>query len=532
MVHPRKPICALATLAFLVTTASASGPLRVLKSNPRYFTDDSGKAIYLTGSHTWNNFLEITRPPANPNPVVDFSNYLEFLKSHHHNFFRLWTWESPAEMNVSGGVNYRYSPLPFERPGPGVAMDGGAKFDLRLFNSAYFGRMRQRVVAARDKGMYVSIMLFQGFSLNNKGHDDPWPAHPFNARNNINGIDGDPNHSGGGLSTHALSIPAITALQEAYIRRVIDEVNDLDNVLYEITNEDEGGTQNTAWQVHMIQFIKSYEAGKTYQHPVGMTAQYPKGSNVALFSSGADWISPNDADGYQTEPPAADGRKVIINDTDHSFYYLSLQKVGLTAQRVWVWKNFTRGNQVLFMDPYLDPTPWDMTDRNHPSGDTPDPYWDILRSAMGDARLYAERMDLAAMIPQNALSSTGYCLANPGREYLVYQPEAGTFTVNLQAGDYHYEWFSPINHTVISTGSFTAAAGSRSFTAPLNSEAVLYLKSAITAPRTGDSGLAGPAVLSGLVGGWRDEHGGALPAAETASVAYPQAGTHRCRPGR
>jgi hypothetical protein len=324
-------------------------------------------------------------------------------------------------------------------------------------------------------------MLFEGFSLNNKGHDDPWPGHPFNARNNINGIDGDPHPTGGGLATHDLSIPAITALQEAYVRRVIDEVNDLDNVLYEITNEDEGSAQNTAWQVHMIQFIKSYEGRKPFQHPVGMTAQYPKGSNATLFSSGADWISPNDSDGYQTDPPAADGRKVVINDTDHSFYYLSLQKAGLTAQRAWVWKNLTRGNQVLFMDPYLDPTPWDMTDRNHPSGDTPDPYWDILRSALGDARLYADRMNLAGMTPQNALSSTNYCLANPGYEYLVYQPVAGAFTVNLQAGAYNFEWFSPINHTVVSTGSFTTATGSRSFSPPINGEAVLYLKSPLVA---------------------------------------------------
>ncbi len=33
----------------------ARGPLRVLPGNPRYFTDGSGKAIYLTASHTWSN---------------------------------------------------------------------------------------------------------------------------------------------------------------------------------------------------------------------------------------------------------------------------------------------------------------------------------------------------------------------------------------------------------------------------------------------------------------------------------------------
>ena len=34
------------------------GPLRVHPKNPRYFTDGSGGAIYLTGSHTWLNLQD------------------------------------------------------------------------------------------------------------------------------------------------------------------------------------------------------------------------------------------------------------------------------------------------------------------------------------------------------------------------------------------------------------------------------------------------------------------------------------------
>lgn len=32
---------------------AATGPLRVSKVNPRSFTAGSGRAIYLTGQHTW-----------------------------------------------------------------------------------------------------------------------------------------------------------------------------------------------------------------------------------------------------------------------------------------------------------------------------------------------------------------------------------------------------------------------------------------------------------------------------------------------
>jgi hypothetical protein len=63
---------------------------------------------------------------------------------------------------------------------------------------------------------------------------------------------------------------------------------------------------------------------------------------------------------------------------------------------------------------------------------------------MGDTRRYAERMNLLAMEPRTELSSTGYVLADPGREYLVLEPE-GTgqpFTVRLESGSHDVEWFS------------------------------------------------------------------------------------------
>jgi len=448
------------TLAAIAMAGPPTGPLKVLPSNPRYFTDGSGKAIYLAGSHTWNNLQEIERPaPARPNPVLDFGEFLSFLEARKHNCFRLWPWENAASFNAKGEVIYRQDPMPFTRSGPGEALDGRPKFDLTRFNQPYFDRLRLRVTAARDRGMYVIVMLFQGFSIVRKddSHGDPWKGHPFHAANNVNGLDGDPKHEGNGLQTTCLTVPAVTAVQEAYVRKVIETINDLDNVLYEITNEDTGSPPNTQWQYHMIRFIRKCEAEKPKQHPVGMTVQYPNGRNEPLFESPADWISPNADGGYQTDPPAADGRKVILNDTDHSFYYTALQKATQDGQRAWVWKNFTRGNHVLFMDPYLDPTPWNHTARNRPKDGKPDPYWEMLRVSMGYARLYADRMDLAAMTPQPALASSGFCLAcrSPKEtELLIYLPAGPRVTVDLTGleGNLAVEWFNPSGGAVQGSG--------------------------------------------------------------------------------
>src|SRR5262245_60556748 len=64
--------------------APAPGPLRVHPENPRYFTDGSGRAVYLTGSHTWNNLVDMGR--GDPPGPFDFDGYLDFLGRHGHNF--------------------------------------------------------------------------------------------------------------------------------------------------------------------------------------------------------------------------------------------------------------------------------------------------------------------------------------------------------------------------------------------------------------------------------------------------------------
>ena len=129
-----------------VPPTPAKGPLRVLSSNPRYFTDGSGKAVYLAGSHNWHNFqdnghrfLEGQDRP----PVFDYKAYLDFLQSLNHNFFRLWRWESPkwADEEPVGVVKY-CQPHPWVRSGPGAATDGKPRFDLTKFNPEYFDRMR------------------------------------------------------------------------------------------------------------------------------------------------------------------------------------------------------------------------------------------------------------------------------------------------------------------------------------------------------------------------------------------------------
>jgi hypothetical protein len=142
-----------------------------------------------------------------------------------------------------------------------------------------------------------------------------------------------------------------------------------------------------------------------------------------------------------------------------------------TAARNWVWKAFLRGHNPILMDNIFD----DSTGRAVPSTHH-DPGFIAARAAMGHTRRYANTVNLIAMAPRGDLTSTGYALANPGSEYIVYQLLSESFTVNLVAGTYSYEWFNPSSGTAFSTGSITVAAGDTSFVAPFAGDAVLYLK--------------------------------------------------------
>jgi len=453
----------------------ARGPLRVSPENPRYFIDGSGKAIFLTGSHTWDNRQDIGSHP------FDWTDYLTRLRGYNHNFVRLWVWEQPKGLTTTpdpAEPTPTMAPELFSRTGPGVAADGRLKFDLTKYNAAHLGRLRQRILDARERGIYVSVMLFNGWSVEQKaGGGDPWKYHPFNRENNINGVDGDPNRDGRGSETHTLQVPEVTRIQEAYLRQILDTVADLDNVLYEISNESNPDSQQ--WQYHLINYIKSYEARRATPHPVGMTVAWPAGSNPGVFASVADWVSPNADNGYTDDPPAASGGKVIVSDTDHLW--------GIGGDRSWAWKSFTRGLNVIYMDPWKAQV--------IPVAPNPD-----LRVNMGYILFYARRMNLAAMKPSPQLASVGYCLADPGSTYLVYLPRMGDrvhirfvgrllrvasrwvqgrVDVDLSAahGALAIEWLNPRTGEILHTGSVQGGGRVR-FSAPFGGDAILYLNRA------------------------------------------------------
>jgi hypothetical protein len=502
------PIFALTDLArgasSLATSASTSGPitapLSALPINPNYFSDGSGKAVYLTGSHTWNDFQDWG---ANESPMpFDFAAYVNKLVAHNHNFTLLWQTELPTlcglPTTTSSPPDFTVTPMPWQRSGPDNASDGKLKFDLTKFNQIYFDRLRERVQLLGAARIYAGVYFFSAQWL--LRFRCPGDGYPFTGSNNTNGID-----DGGGTGATTMTAPnAITAIQDAFVEKVIDTLNDLPNVLWIVSNE--APPNSTWWNSHLITLARSYEAGKPVQHPIGYAVLADFNDSVIL-NSDADWIAPAASrphsrlgdfldrwvtngvirwmiDRWFPITNCGSGHpscKVTINDSDHS--YFGMWNDSAQLNRNFFWNNFTLGNHTLFMDPYVVYYPRETRNicLSPVNGicSEPDSRWDNVRNTMGFIRDYAERMNLAAMTAQGNLTSTGHALANTNAtnaEFLIYAPVGGGFTVNLSRnkGQFAVEWMNPATGAK-AAGPSVSGGAPRAFQPPFNGDAVLYL---------------------------------------------------------
>ena len=423
-------------------SAIAGTPLVANGINPRYLADSSGKAVYLAGTYLDHDQIELG--------LADFAAYLDFLQQQKHNFTRLWAWQQTPLAAKSPSLT-----LAYERTGPGLALDGGPKFDLLRLNQDYFDQLRARVVQAAERGVYVSVVLFQtSYGQTKQNQLQSWSANPFNRDNNINGIDGDTNRDGIGDEAFTLTIPAITTQQEAYLRKVVDTLNDLDNVLYEISGE--GPLGSSAWQSHVIDYIKTYEATKLKQHPVGVS--YLSGTSTTdIFNSPADWIA---LYGASLNPPLAVGNKVL-------FFAVNPTLVGDSSSPQSVWKSFARGLNPIYKEP-------DSLNVGVSEG---------LHAAIGQSLTYSQFLNLSAMTPSNTVCSSGYCLVNPGAEYLIYMPSGGQISVDLSGTSQKFlaNWFNPATGETVS-GNSISGGGQVTLTSPFRRETVLHLLAHAQAP--------------------------------------------------
>jgi hypothetical protein len=460
-----------------VSLPTITSPLRVHPTNSHYFTNDTGKAIILTGSHTWGLLQEwgMTLPA----PAEDIPTFVNFLTEHGHNCTILWR----IDVTAPSPGRWLFNRQAWTRPGPGTANDGLPKFDLTTFDQSFFDRLRDVCEQLYTANIYAIVGIVDGNDVfSGRAPNDTFA---LTGSNNINGVDdGYPGSGSSWAVSQTMRSPnRLSDIWEALCRKYCDTLHDLPNVLFQVGEE--ADPASSWWSEDLMATIREYEEAQGYlRHPVGRAVHIDH-DDAELFASSADWVAP-----YNFPITTDNHGKVILADTDHLSGANAPGMGSPSGDRSYVWKAMCHGSQLLMMDPYLyyitgegntNPCP------NPTNGVCGRPLdaWDADRDQLGYALIYASKCrDLASMTPQPSKASTGYALVNAapeGAEFLVYSPDGGTFSVDLSgvARPLTVEWFNPrLGQAIPGTAVVPGGTVPTRFTPPFPGDALLYLSDA------------------------------------------------------
>jgi len=252
---------------------AGAGMLRIHPDNPRCFLYQDKPLKILTSAEHYGAVL---------NGDFDCNVYLGEMQKTGQNMTRTFTFyrEKPSSIPGPGAMN-TLAPRPeaavmpwLRAPGSGKGGDGLEKFDLELWNPAYFARWKDFVRKCAEHGVICEVVLFC-----NPYDRDKYNLFPSAAGSNVNGVGreiGDPREF------MMLKDPTATAFQERFVRKMATELNEFDNLYFEICNEpnvhgdfsEATEKEVVAWQLHLAGVLQKAETGLPKRHLIAANAHY------------------------------------------------------------------------------------------------------------------------------------------------------------------------------------------------------------------------------------------------------------------
>ena len=311
-----------------------------------------------------------------------------------------------------------------------LAADQLPQWDLREFDEGadgesnhYWPRLRDLCGYAKSKDIVVGYTVFTGWI---KGNHDAWEYHPFNQTN------------GGHLSDNlpegvTIASPGTEVWQEEWAdewsdakktqwiwerlsKKAIDELGPFGNVFFVFFDEHSYTEGNMG--DHFRDFFRS--RGQVWV-------------DWAARRSSVDWVMSDTFGGTDKNPNAVAG---FSASPVKPYYFLEGEPYQGPGVRTAIWAFAMGGGNYFFhADAGQETARTGIMgyDPNVPGGDKGMYKRDWLGHA---SRFFNEGVaDLDNLAPHNELVSSGaYCLADPGREYLVYSmPGSETITLDLSA---------------------------------------------------------------------------------------------------
>jgi hypothetical protein len=264
------------SLMFLcVVPAAAREPLALHPENPHYFLWRGKPAILITSAEHYGAVINL-----------DFAyiNYLDTLRADGLNLTRTFSGayvEPPGAFNIARNT---LAPAPGKFVCPWARSEamgygnGGRKFDLSQWDPDYFDRLKKFMSAASKRGVVVELNLFCPFY-----EEAQWKLSPMNATNNVNDVGAVARTNVYTMDKHG----GLLGVQEAMVRKIVTELNEFDNLYYEICNEPYFGGVTMEWQRHIADVIRDAEFPLARKHLISQNVA----NNRALVENPHEAIS-------------------------------------------------------------------------------------------------------------------------------------------------------------------------------------------------------------------------------------------------
>lgn len=384
------------------------GPIRLHPDNPHYFIHKGQPMFLITVGEHYGAVINLD---------FDYIAYLDTLKEFGMNLTRLFSGiyieneEGIPWMKYNNTLAPRLKRFlaPWKRSLYDGYSGGDCKFDLDQWDEEHFIRLKDFIEQAGKRDIFIEYVFFSQM------YDEvKWGISPLNEKNNINGV--------GKCAWEQftrLDEEELVRYQEKLVRKVVTELNQYDNIYYEICNEPNGDTIDTIrWHNRMIEVIVSEEGGLPKKHmiavdydkPVFIANIHPAVSvHNVHYTWGDCWIGAMELLDYFYEQPRAFALDETVGFPTH---------LNADEGRVEAWEALVGGCSV------YDHLSWAYTP-DDAKGNTEEHRSFLLQ--LKNLKNFMNRFDIAKMKADKSIIASGAyenihirALVEPGRQYAVY----------------------------------------------------------------------------------------------------------------
>jgi hypothetical protein len=472
-------LCAVFLVAQAETLPGSPQPIRLDPGNPHYFLFRGATIALITSGEHYGAVL---------NADFDYRRYLDALQSAGLNYTRLFPGSYVEVPGKSFGIQRNdLAPAegrfvaPWARSGtPGYA-GGGNKLDLDRWNPEYFTRLHDFIGEASKRGIVVEVSLFSS-----QYGEAQWNLSPFNPANNVNHTEAIERKK-----VNTVENGNILRYQEQYTRKLVRELNNFDNIIFELQNEpfsdrpvlagivnpylfpparnqfpntiETADEESLAWQAKVAEWIRSEEASLKNKHLIAQN-YCDFGLPVGGLISGVDIVN-----FHYAYPEAATvnyglGKLLAYDETG----FLGQDDA---AYRRQAWNFMLSGGGAFDgLDYSFSAGHEDGSDTapNGPGGGSP-----AFRRQLGILSKFLQSLPLAEMAPDyktvtHAGAAYPRVLSKPGAVYAVYLDGTGPaqLILDLPPGDYSGEWIDTESGAAAKVERFQHKGGEKELQSP------------------------------------------------------------------